>query len=328
MFSNLIILLISICAVFASIPPKRLEKRLESDIYNVESLKITPFFDPIDGISYRLPHNIEPLHYDLTLMTNIHRGDLEFSGEVKINFHVKEQTSVIKLHHRFLTIQSATILNQNGAVFASNPLMSYDDQREFLSFTTSRFPMSANSNYTLVINYIGTLRDDQAGFYYSSYIDTNLEVKKWLAVTQFEATDARHAFPCFDEPRFRTTFSISIKHHNTYHAISNMPIIENVTELNDYITTKFDITPSMPTYLVGFVISDYRHVYERFYRAPQQVFAKPQSIDNGEAKLAIDVSGRIMNQLEEYFGQRYRYLLPKLDQVAVPDFAGGAMENW
>lgn len=322
-------LLVIFCAgvAIASIPPRKLEKALESEIYQNEISEISPFVDPVDGVSYRLPSNVEPLHYNLSISSNIHLGELEFSGEVKIKLKVLEPTSTITLHHRYLTILKVDLLRGTGGSIQSNIEPSYIPETEFLQITP-RLPLTVDSEVWIVISYTGNLRDDRKGFYRSSYVDTNLGIRKYLAVTQFESTDARHGFPCFDEPRFRSTFLISIKHHKSYHAISNMEVQDEIVESDDYVITNFVETPAMPTYLVAFVVSDYKKVNESSYRAPQQVFAKPQSIDNGEADLAVTIAGRILTQIETYFGLNYRYLQPKMDQVAIPDFAGGAMENW
>lgn len=93
-----------------------------------------------------------------------------------------------------------------------------------------------------------------------------------------------------------------------------------------YVVTKFEEIPSIQSYLIAFTVSDFLYREDTTGRIPQRVFAKPQSIAAGHGKLALDVSGKILEGFEQYLGTPYS--LPKMDQAALPDFAAGAMENW
>jgi aminopeptidase N len=301
--------------------PERILKPFRKD----DNLEIKPLVDPVNGIEYRLPNNTTPLHYDIFIQSDIHRPIFEFSGEVRIKFKVLEQTSTVTLHRRFLTILNASILRENGAVFVSNPGITYDDEKEFLNISSTRLPLSENTNFILVINFIGTLRDDEAGFYHSSYVNEEGK-RRWLAVTQFESTDARHGFPCFDEPALRSTYSITIRHHYTYNAVSNMPVKSSEREsASDYVITSFETTPLVHSYLIAYMVSDFQF-YEDERPIPQRVYAKPQSIANKEYEVAINVAGPLLETFAAYLDVPYS--LPKMDQLAIPDFAAGAMENW
>lgn len=108
-----------------------------------------------------------------------------------------------------------------------------------------------------------------------------------------------------------------------------MPVATRIAEPApnaDYVVTKFQDIPSIQSYLIAFTVSDFIPVEDNSRFIPQRVFAKPQSISNGEEKLALEVSGKILEGFEKYLGVNYS--LPKMDQAAIPDFAGGAMENW
>lgn len=108
-----------------------------------------------------------------------------------------------------------------------------------------------------------------------------------------------------------------------------MPVASRTAETApnaDYVVTKFQDIPSIQSYLIAFTISDFSHVEDESHFIRQRVFAKPQSILNGEAKLALEVSGKLLEGFEKYLGVNYS--LPKMDQAAMPDFAPGAMENW
>lgn len=95
---------------------------------------------------------------------------------------------------------------------------------------------------------------------------------------------------------------------------------------SDYVVTKFHDVPSVQTYLIAFIVSDFDYIESSFGRTPHRIYAKPQSIANGEAALAIFVSDFMLTAFEEYLGVPYS--MDKMDQAALPDFAAGAMENW
>lgn len=324
-------------AIFASSPTEKWRNYVGSGQLDVETeiigkSKSSRLVDPIDGISYRLPNDTKPLHYSISLSTEIHDSNFEFNGQVKIKVQAMETLTSITLHHRQLSIENVNILTELGAVRQSNVTNEYDSVREFLKITP-RLPISAATIVWIEITYSGVLRNengnDQAGFYRSSYKDESAN-DHWLAVTQFESTNARHAFPCFDEPLFRSTFEISIKHHKSYSAVSNMPIQSSIeVDFTDYVIDTFETTPEMPTYLVAFMVSDFKSTEtEQMFITPQKIYAKPHSIDDGEAKLGREVSGRILREVERYLGINYTESMPKMDQAAIPDFAAGAMENW
>ncbi|XP_059217370.1 aminopeptidase N [Stomoxys calcitrans] len=141
-----------------------------------------------------------------------------------------------------------------------------------------------------------------------------------LAATQFESTNARHAFPCYDEPAKRATFSVTINHNPTYTALSNMP--KNEAESSNGKTV-FQSTTNMPTYLIAFIVSDFKYSEGTFYGLKQRVYSRPGSEDEQEWGL---LSGMLITQrLADYYG--IDFMLPKLDQAAIPN-KGGAMENW
>lgn len=95
---------------------------------------------------------------------------------------------------------------------------------------------------------------------------------------------------------------------------------------SDYVVTKFEDIPSIQSYLIAFTVSDFTFVSDNSHSVPQRVFGIPQKITNGEARLALEVSGKILEEFESYLSVPYG--LPKMDQAAIPDFAAGAMENW
>lgn len=282
----------------------------------------------VSETGYRLPNSTVPLKYNIEITTHVHDPNsdqqFEFEGKVIISLRVEEENvQNITLHYREITVTHVK-LSESGS------LILIDDDSSFSTDTTYEFlviqPPSALKVgiYTLEIQYHGELRSDNGGFYRSSYTDASGRTK-WIATTQFESTDARHAFPCFDEPGIRAPIGLKITHGSTYHAISNMPIKSKVDSTNpNYTTTEFEDTLSMQTYLLAFVVSDFDSITDQDNN--QSVYAAPSSIANGDLQFALEAGVKVIDALEDYLQVNYSF--PKLDQIGIPDFAAGAMENW
>lgn len=168
-----------------------------------------------------------------------------------------------------------------------------------------------------------------AGFYRSSYKDRDGSTK-YLATTQMEPTDARRAFPCFDEPALKAHYSITLvadKHHT---CLSNMDqasekeVVSKITG-GKRKAVKFNKTPLMSTYLLAFIVGELNHVETNNFRVPVRVFATPdKNIEHG--RFSLDLAAKTLDFYEKTFDSKFP--LPKMDMVAIPDFSAGAMENW
>ncbi|KAL6443900.1 hypothetical protein ACFW04_001724 [Cataglyphis niger] len=271
-------------------------------------------------INYRLPDNVAPVHYNIKLIPYIEENNFTFDGESSINITIHRTTQNLSLHALELTIdEAATSLLDNDRIVYMPATYNYDNITQILvlHFNDELLP----GNYTLKMRYVGILNNDLGGFFRISYINEEGN-KVWLAASHFEATLARRAFPCWDEPALKATFDISIKHHRNYTALSNMPIREQSDDEDGTVWTHFDTTPIMSTYLVAFVVSDYVRVANenetvnmwcRSKLAPHTKFAQG----------VAEKSGRL---LTEYTNSTDK--VPKMDHVAVPRFRAGAMENW
>uniref|UniRef100_A0A1I8N3A4 Aminopeptidase n=1 Tax=Musca domestica TaxID=7370 RepID=A0A1I8N3A4_MUSDO len=273
---------------------------------------------PREDLNYRLPNNTIPSHYDIVLTTRVDEGIREFTGVVTIDVTVVEETNSFVLNARQLKFDKATV--QSGSESPEELQIVYEEQREFLILTRKvEAPFAKDSKLKLSVTYNGVLRNDNAGFYMTTYTDVNGNERP-LAATQFESTNARHAFPCYDDPGKRATFKVTINHSPTYTAISNMPVYETETTSGK---TVFETTVNMPTYIVAFIVSDFKYSEGELNGLKQRVYSRPGSEDEQEWGL---LSGMLITQrLAEYFD--IDFMLPKLDQAAIPN-KGGAMENY
>jgi len=178
--------------------------------------------------SYRLPTNLVPYLYEIMVdvqFENETNKAFIYDGVVKMFFRCVEDTSDLVFHINQVDIDNNTLvvrsLNDNSFTNTSNFKWYRDFEREFfIANLTQKF--KKGFNYTVTVHYTGYLKDDNTGFYRSSFIENGK--RKWLLASQMEPTDARKAFPCFDEPGLKAQFAISVIHQSDYHAISNMPV--------------------------------------------------------------------------------------------------------
>lgn len=174
----------------------------------------------ISEVNFRLPNTTRPESYDLTIRTRVDVDDFSFYGIVKIDIFVIESTTSIVLHQLHSSIDEIQLESDGNAIFIERYL--YNATLQFLTISVLE-PLRIGNRYTLQIKYNGTLREDYLGFYKTSYLNDN-GVRMWLATTQFQAAEARHAVPCYDEPGIKVPFTIRMTHGKSYSALSNMPV--------------------------------------------------------------------------------------------------------
>lgn len=178
------------------------------------------------------------------------------------------------------------------------------------------------------MNFTAGLVDDLAGLYYSTF-DRN-GTTMYLAVTQFQATDARKSFPCFDEPAFKAKFNITLERRNNipdfedYITLSNMPLEYSYNADDGFIADVFQETVVMPTYLLAFAVCDFKYLSNVTENWTMKTYAPKEEYN--QTAFALEVGVDILRGFEGYF--EIPFVLPKLDQIAIPDFGAGAMENW
>lgn len=230
-------------------------------------------------------------------------------------------SSAITINSLEIEIHSTTISVDGGAPI--EPLttkFNTDDTTVTFQFKDE---FKAGSKAVLSIKYTGLLNDKLAGFYRSKHTDDN-GVTKYIATTQMEPADARRAFPGFDEPALKATYDITLIHEKEHTALSNMDIKESKTLPNGRISTTFNTTPLMSTYLVAFIVGEFNYVESNLFRVPVRVYTTPGL--EKRAQFSADLGARTLEFFEKTFDVPYP--LPKMDMIGIHDFSAGAMENW
>ncbi|XP_074021932.1 endoplasmic reticulum aminopeptidase 1-like [Numenius arquata] len=275
---------------------------------------------PFPWQAVRLPKDVVPLHYRLLIHPNL--TTLTFAGTAAIEVKVARQTGAVVLHSKRLQIARATVEAGHGHPALEARVLEHEALEQVALLIPE--PLRAGHSYTLHIQYMANLSQSFQGFYKSTYRTREGELRV-LAATQFEPTAARMAFPCFDEPAFKARFSIKIRRDPEHLALSNMPIVKSVRITPWLVEDHFDTTVKMSTYLVAFIVSDFKSISKiTRHGVKVSVYSVPDKIS--QAGYALDAAVKLLDFYEDYFS--IPYPLPKQDLAALPDFQSGAMENW
>ena len=265
---------------------------------------------------YRLPRHVRPTRYDLRLELDL--ATLTFTGDETVTLDVEEPTAEIVLNAVDLAFGEATLTNARGESLRGTPVVDESAERCRITFPSAVAP----GTWRLRLAFTGTLNDKLRGFYRSSYKDPSGE-PRLMAATQFEATDARRAFPCWDEPAFKAVFAVTLVIDPKLTAVSNTLVVGERVERGRKVVTFAD-TMTMSTYLVAFVVGELEATPAVMVgRAPVRVWCVP-----GKRHLAAfghEIGVASLRFFEDYYGLPYPS--DKLDLLAIPDFAAGAMEN-
>ena len=276
-----------------------------------------------DNKKIRLSSDITPLYYNIVI-----KPDLEsfvFTGNETIDIKVLKETNKITLHSKDINIEKVELIDKNKKIqFATN--IKYDEDKETATFI---FNNKISGKVKINIIFEGVINESLRGFYKSKY-ELN-GITKHIATTQFEATDARRAFPCFDEPAHKSVFEVSLIIPGSHTAISNT-LPKSIEEHEaGYKIVKFAPTPIMSTYLLAFIIGEFE--YKEGFTKPTKENKKGTQVrvfttegKSHQAKFALEVAIKSLEFYNEYFD--IPYPLPTLDLIAIPDFESGAMENW
>ena len=270
------------------------------------------FLFPITASAERLPQTVRPEHYTLMLTPDLKAAT--FTGIETIDVTLAEPANRITLNAVELDLKSVTV-TAGGKEQQATITLNKEKEQATLTFA-DKMPAGKAK---LAIVYTGILNNELRGFYLSK------TAKRNYAVTQFESTDARRAFPSFDEPAFKATYDVTLVVDAGDTAISNTPIESDTPgPAEGKHTLKFFTTPKMSTYLVAFLVGDFQcttgasdGVAIRSCATPDKVALTPY---------ALDVAEHVLHYYNNYFG--IPYPLKKLDLIALPDFEAGAMENF
>ena len=257
--------------------------------------------------------DVKPIHYQIKLVPDLER--FKFSGTTEIWLEAERPVREIRLNALDLAVRRCAV--KTGAGFVDGAFSMDPKKEEMIVF----LPDERAGSVTLRIDYEGHINNKMAGFYRSAY--THQGKVNYIAVTQFEESDARRAFPCFDHPMQKATFQVEMIVREDLAPISNGPIIEERSVGAGKKSVIFQKTPKMSTYLVFFGIGEFEFLEDPVDERVR--VATPPGMKQ-YAQFGLEFGRKALNFCEAYYG--IKYPLPKLDLIAVPDFAFGAMENW
>jgi len=257
--------------------------------------------------------DVIPINYALTFEPDLKK--FVFSGTETITTNCKKPTTIISMNCAELKITSCNVSSGGNIVKSTTTI---NEKKEELQIKLGE---KIKGKVLINIEFKGFLNDRLLGFYRSQYKQSGKI--KYLATTQFEAADARRAFPCWDEPEAKATFEISIIADNKFSAISNMPVKSKKRTGSKTIYT-FEKTPIVSTYLIYLGVGEFEYLSGKIGKTQIRVVTTRGNKSKG--KFSLELGKKLLTSYEKYFG--IKYPLPKLDLIAVPDFAAGAMENW
>jgi aminopeptidase N/puromycin-sensitive aminopeptidase len=258
----------------------------------------------------RLPQSVIPDHYAITITPDL--PSEKFSGQETIDITLKEPVDTITLHSADIVMHDVVLASGSKMM---NPTITYDVPNEMASLKFGQTIPPGKAS--LRIAFDGVLQSQLRGLYLSK------TPKRKYAVTQFEPTDARRAFPSFDEPAMKSTFDITLVVDNGDTAISNGAIAADTPAGPGKHAIRFRTTQRLSTYLVAMLVGDFQCVSGGVDDIPIRVCSVPGMQDLG--KFAVSAAEASISFYDKYYGIKYPF--GKLDLIAIPDFEAGAMEN-
>lgn len=259
----------------------------------------------------RLASTVRPEHYALALTPDLKAAT--FTGHETIDIVLDAPAKAITLNAIEIGFTSVKVA---AAGHEQTGTVSLDEKKQQASFAFAEEIPAGKA--TLTIDYTGILNNELRGFYLSK------TAKRNYAVTQFESTDARRAFPSFDEPAFKATYDVALTIDAGDTAISNGAIVSDTPAGEGKHTLKFDTTPKMSSYLLAFLVGDFQCTSDSQDGVAIRVCATPDKV--ALTHYGLGETKKILHYYNEYFG--IPYPLKKLDLIGIPDFEAGAMENF
>jgi len=263
----------------------------------------------------KLPKEIVPTEYSVRFVPNVDK--FTFTGRETVKLSVHNPVHQLVLNALGLKVTDASV---DGKALPQSAIKT-DEKNELLTLVLPS--QVAAGDHTLALSFSGKINQQGQGLFYMRYQEQGTGAKKIALGTQFEATDARRLFPCWDEPSFRARFQLTAVVPENWLAVSNMPI-ESEKKVSDGKEVRFAATPSMSSYLNVFVAGELDLIESRSGPTQLRVIATKGKAEMG--RYALEATAQILQYYNDYFGVAYP--LPKLDQIAIPGGFGGAMENW
>ena len=263
----------------------------------------------------KLPKDVVPTDYAVRIVPDIDK--LTFAGSETVKLNVRHQVRQLVLNALELKIEAASI---DGKELPGSAIK-IDTKNELLTLALpSELP---TGEHTLALRFAGTINQQGQGLFYMRYQEQGTGARKIMLGSQFEATDARRFFPCWDEPVFRARFQLTAVVPKNWLAVSNMPV-KSEEKIANGKEVRFAATPPMSSYLNVFVAGELESIESRSGPTELRVIATKGKAEMG--RYALEATAQILQYYNDYFGVAYP--LPKLDQIALPGGFGGAMENW
>jgi aminopeptidase N len=263
----------------------------------------------------KLPKQVVPTEYSIRIVPNIDK--LTFAGSETVKLNVRSPVRQLVLNVLEMEIASATLDDKALPKSA----IKIDKKQELL---TIALPSELSvGDHALALDFSGKINQQGQGLFYAPYQEQGTGAKKIVLGTQFEATDARRLFPCWDEPSFRARFQLTAIVPENWLAVSNMPV-EKEGKVEGGKEVRFAMTPPMASYLNVFVAGELDLIESQVAGVQIRVIATKGKAEWG--RYALESTAKILEYYNDYFGVPYP--LPKLDQIALPGGFGGAMENW
>src|SRR6516162_2769650 len=263
----------------------------------------------------KLPKEVVPTEYAIRIVPNL--DNFTFAGSETVKLSVRSPIHQLVLNGLELKTDAASV---DGKELPPSAIKT-ENERELLTLT---LPSELGvGDHALTLRFTGKINQQGQGLFYMRYQEEGSGARKVMLGTQFEATDARRFFPCWDEPAFRARFHLTVVVPENWLAVSNMPI-ESEQKVAGGKEVRFASTPPMSSYLNVFVAGELDFIDSQVGPTQIRVIATKGKAELG--RYALESSAEILKYYNDYFGVPYP--LPKLDQIAIPGGFGGAMENW
>jgi len=266
----------------------------------------------------RLPLDVVPVNYKMCITPDV--INFTFDGELDVNIEVKNPTNTFMMNSVDLKLKAVKIYVGEKSMSATDVSFNEKNQTVRLTFSEQLNKGSA----VLSLQFSGELNDKMKGFYRTKSVRNGLT--KYFACTQFEPTDARRCFPCWDEPAIKATFDCSLVVPSHMVALSNMGVVaQDEDKTSGKTTYTYAKTPIMSTYLLAFVVGEYDYI-EGVSNHGVKIRTYTPLGKTKQGEFSLEVAKKALDFFTEYF--KIPYPLDKLDLIAIADFSAGAMENW